>query len=212
MNAPTLASADIAIPAEFKSCFRAQRAAYLKAPEPTHAERLADLRTLGRLLKDNQAAIVAAINADYGNRSAFETLFGEVFRRPRRHSRRREAPEELDEAAPAARRPPDLPRRAQSASSRSRSGSSASSCRGTFRFMLSLSPLVSIFAAGNRAMVKMSENSQRLAELLIEIVAQVSAAGQARVLCRRRRPRPGLLIAAVRPPHLHRLRRDRDGR
>ena len=34
--------------------------------------------------------------------------------------------------------------------------------------MLSFSPLVSIFAAGNRAMVKMSENSQPLAELLIK--------------------------------------------
>ncbi len=34
---------------------------------------------------------------------------------------------------------------------------------------LSFGPLISIFAAGNRAMVKMSENSRRLAELLIEI-------------------------------------------
>ena len=32
-----------------------------------------------------------------------------------------------------------------------------------------LRPLISIFAAGNRAMVKMSANSRRLAELLIEI-------------------------------------------
>ena len=35
--------------------------------------------------------------------------------------------------------------------------------------MLSLGPLVSIFAAGNRAMVKMSENSRRLSELLIDL-------------------------------------------
>ncbi len=38
-----------------------------------------------------------------------------------------------------------------------------------YPLMLSFGPLVSIFAAGNRAMVKMSENSRRLAELLIEI-------------------------------------------
>ena len=31
------------------------------------------------LIRDNQAAIVAAINADYGSRSEFETRFGEVF-------------------------------------------------------------------------------------------------------------------------------------
>ena len=73
----------LAIPVEFQSCFAAQRAAYLKAPEPSHAERAADLKALGRLVKDNQAAIVAAINADYGNRSEFETLFLEVFPRAR---------------------------------------------------------------------------------------------------------------------------------
>ena len=38
-----------------------------------------------------------------------------------------------------------------------------------YPLMLSFGPLVSIFAAGNRAMVKMSENSRRLAELLIEV-------------------------------------------
>ena len=36
-----------------------------------------------------------------------------------------------------------------------------------YPLMLSFGPLVSIFAAGNRAMVKMSENSRHLAELLI---------------------------------------------
>jgi coniferyl-aldehyde dehydrogenase len=38
-----------------------------------------------------------------------------------------------------------------------------------FPLNLSFSPLAAIFAAGNRAMVKMSENSQHLAKLLIEI-------------------------------------------
>ena len=70
---------DLAIPAEFQACFSAQRAAFLKAPEPSHAERLADLKALSRLIKENQAAIVAAIDADYGGRSEFETIFGEIF-------------------------------------------------------------------------------------------------------------------------------------
>jgi coniferyl-aldehyde dehydrogenase len=79
MNAPPFVSPDVAIPAEFQTRLAAQRAAYLKAPEPTYEERIADLRALARLIKDNQAAIVAAINGDYGNRSEFETLFGEVY-------------------------------------------------------------------------------------------------------------------------------------
>lgn len=49
----------------------------MKAPEPSHAERFADLKALGRLLKNNQAAIVTVINADYGNRSEVENLDSE---------------------------------------------------------------------------------------------------------------------------------------
>ena len=79
MNAPGFFSPDLAIPAEFQTRFDAQRGAFLKAPEPSHAERLADLRALTRLLTENQTAIIAAIDADYGGRSGFETMFGEIF-------------------------------------------------------------------------------------------------------------------------------------
>ena len=168
MNAPAFSSPDLAIPAEFQSCFDAQRAAFLKAPEPTHAERLADLKALGRLVKDNQAAIVAAINADYGNRSAFETTFGEIF-------------SVLDGVHDATKRLEGWmkPRRRSvdhltfpGASNRvipQPLGVVGVIVPWNFPLQLSVSPLVGIFAAGNRAMVKMSENSQRLAELLIEM-------------------------------------------
>ena len=78
MNVP-VNSHSIDIPTEFQSCFDKQRAAYLAAPEPSYAQRIADLRSLTRLLKDNKDDLVAAINADYGNRSEFETLFAEYF-------------------------------------------------------------------------------------------------------------------------------------
>src|SRR3984885_11032213 len=79
MNAHGFFSPELAIPAEFQTRFDAQRGAFLKAPEPSHAERLADLRALTRLLTENQTAIVAAIDADYGGRSGVGTLVGEVF-------------------------------------------------------------------------------------------------------------------------------------
>src|ERR1700739_1112963 len=78
MNVPVI-SRSIHIPNEFQSCFDKQRAAYLAAPEPSYAQRIADLKSLTRLLKDNKDELVAAINADYGNRSEFETLFAEYF-------------------------------------------------------------------------------------------------------------------------------------
>ncbi len=168
MNAPGFVSPDVAVPAELLSCLNAQRAAHVAAPEPALAERLADLKTLARLIRENQDAIVAAINADYGNRSEVETLFGEVFlvqaaihdavrrlkgwMRPRRRSvdlmtypgaRNRVIPQPL--------------------------GVVGVIVPWNFPLQLSFSPLVSIFAAGNRAMVKMSENSRRLAGLLVEM-------------------------------------------
>ena len=79
MNAPFPTPDTIAIPQEFSACFGAQRAAYLEAPEPTHAERIADLKASARLLKDNREELVAAINADYGHRSSSRPCSSEYF-------------------------------------------------------------------------------------------------------------------------------------
>ncbi len=167
MNAPVFPS-ELAIPAEFQSCFAGQRAAYLKAPEPSNAERIADLKALGRLITENQADIVAAIDADYGNRSEFETLFGEVLM-------------VLDTIHDAAKRLKGWMRQQRrrvdlltfpGAHNRlipQPIGVVGVIVPWNYPLLLSFSPLVSIFAAGNRAMVKMSENSRRLAKLLIEI-------------------------------------------
>src|SRR4029450_9085464 len=51
MNVP-VNSRSIDIPTEFQSCYDKQRAAYLAAPEPSYAQRIADLKSLTRLLKD----------------------------------------------------------------------------------------------------------------------------------------------------------------
>jgi coniferyl-aldehyde dehydrogenase len=175
MNAPTFASADIAIPAEFEMCFRTQRQAYLKAPEPTHAERLADLKALSRLIKENQVAIVAAISADFGNRSEFETLFAEVFPvQDAIHA----AARRLGSWMKPRRRRVDLLTfpGAHNRLIPQPLGVVGVIVPWNYPLMLSLSPLVSIFAAGNRAMVRMSHNSRRLAELLIETTPKYFAA------------------------------------
>ena len=74
-----------------------------------------------------------------------------------------------------------------------------------YPIFLSFGPLTGALAAGNRAMVKMSENSRRLAELLERDFAEIPARGQARLLSRRGRPRAGVLVTAVRPSFLHRV-------
>src|SRR5947209_6342584 len=79
MNAPAFPMPNGVIPVEFQTRFEAQRAAFLEAPCSSHAERMVDLDALARLVKDHRPAILAAIDADYGHRSEFETLFGEIF-------------------------------------------------------------------------------------------------------------------------------------
>jgi coniferyl-aldehyde dehydrogenase len=76
---PTDPPSDVLNTAEFETCLEQQRAAYLADPNSAHAQRVADLESLARMLKENQAAIVDAICRDYGNRSEFETLFAEFF-------------------------------------------------------------------------------------------------------------------------------------
>ena len=79
MNAIDPRHLEVQIPEEFLTTLDLQRKAYLANPNPGHKERVADLQALARMLKENQAALVEAINRDYGNRSEFETLFSEFF-------------------------------------------------------------------------------------------------------------------------------------
>ena len=78
-----------------------------------------------------------------------------------------------------------------------------------FPLQLSFNPLVSIFAAGNPAMVKMSEFSRGLAELLIRTAPKYFPAEKLN-FSMTRIARPRIFGVAVRPPHLHRF--DRTGR
>jgi len=171
MNAPVFNVDAVMMPAEFKRCFDAQRAAYLAQPEPTHAERSADLQALARLLKDNRDALVTAINLDYGNRSEFETLFAEYF----------VVLETIQDAAKNLKRWMKPQKRhvdfmtyplAKNRVVPQPLGVVGVIVPWNFPLNLSFAPLAAIFAAGNRAMVKMSENSRHLAALLARLSPQ----------------------------------------
>ena len=145
----------------------AQRQAYARHPVPRYQERVADLRTLRRFLLENREALIEAVNADYGNRSRHETLFGELvpvldgIKHTLKHLRRWMRPQ---------RRAVDL---LLFPGARNRVLPQPLGVVGVivpwnFPINLMFLPLTSIFAAGNRAMVKLSENSRHLAALLIE--------------------------------------------
>jgi coniferyl-aldehyde dehydrogenase len=158
---------DLPLAERLQAALRLQRAAYLAHPVPTLAERRDDLKRLQAFLREHQDALADAISADYGHRSRHETRLAELvpavdgidhvlgqlrrWMRPQRRSvdwmtfpgaRNRVIPQPL--------------------------GVVGAIVPWNFPVNLSFVPLSYIFAAGNRAMVKMSENSRHLAALLID--------------------------------------------
>ncbi len=148
--------------------FNLQRQSFFNSPTESIKERKEHLTSLKNLLTENRDAIVDAICQDYGNRSKFETLFAEVvvvtddikttikklnkwMKVQRRHvdktlyfgAKNRVIPQPL--------------------------GVIGLIIPWNFPINLSFSGLSAVFAAGNRAMVKMSENSINLTRLLIEL-------------------------------------------
>ena len=144
-------------------CLELQRAAYRANPYPDLALRKSDLAALHRFLKENEAAIIAAIGADFGVRPATETRLIELFpvrqgicdtlgqiakwMRPQRRS--------VDHLVfpGASNRVVPQPL-----------GVVGVMVPWNFPIFLSFGPLVDIVAAGNRAMVKMSDRSTHLVD------------------------------------------------
>lgn len=153
--------------AELAAALAVQRAACRAHPLPTLAERKRDLQTLQRFIRDHKDALCEAISADYGNRSRHETLLAEIF----------PAIDGIDHVLKQLKKWMQPQRRSVDwrtfPGARNRVLPQPLGVVGVivpwnFPVNLSLVPLTYIFAAGNRAMVKMSENSRQLARLLIE--------------------------------------------
>jgi coniferyl-aldehyde dehydrogenase len=144
-----------------------QRRAFLTQPTPGLRERRADLDQLARFVRDNRQALLDAVSADYGHRSPHETLLTEIgpTLAAVRHARG-----QLPRWMRPQRRGVD---RLTYGMARNRVIAQPLGVVGVivpwnFPINLSLIPLVYAFAAGNRALVKMSENSRHLAALFIE--------------------------------------------
>lgn len=153
--------------AELRQRLQGLRLAHRAAPAPTLAERREHLRALQAFAREQREALCQAISADYGHRSRHETLLLEVapvvdgiahvqkhlaeWMKPQRRS--------VDHRAFPGGRNRVIPQPL---------GVVGVIVPWNFPINLSLVPLTYILAAGNRAMVKMSERSARLASLMIE--------------------------------------------
>jgi coniferyl-aldehyde dehydrogenase len=159
--------ADEATTRQLADALALQRNAYFAHPVPTFEERKADLLTLKRFIRENMEALVSAVNADYGNRSRHETLLAEIF--PATDSIE-QVLKHLKGWMKPRKRAVDL-RNYFGAKNRvipQPLGVVGVIVPWNFPINLTMIQLTYIFAAGNRAMVKMSENSRHLAALLME--------------------------------------------
>ena len=161
----TLVSAD-GLPAVFSAMQAASRAD-LPVSLAIRRERLDALQAL---VSDNVDALAAAINADFGQRSRHETRLLEVFpaleglRHTRRHLARWMAP---------SRRPVSIlfqPGRARLMPQPL--GVVGIVVPWNYPLLLAVAPLAAALAAGNRAMVKMSEYTPRTGELFARLAAR----------------------------------------
>ena len=148
-----------------------QRAAHLTQPYPSEAVRRKDLLALKVFVRDNAEAIAEAISADYGHRSRHETMLAEVVpvihgvAHALKHLKRWMRPQRrgVDWLNFFGAKNRVLPQPL---------GVVGVIVPWNFPINLSFLVLVDVFAAGNRAMVKMSENSRHLTQLLMHQAPQ----------------------------------------
>jgi len=136
------------------------------APLDLRCDRLARLRSL---VSDNEARLTQAISADFGNRSATETLFAEILfvlnetKHATRHLKKWMAPQRILTALqflPAKNRLVPQPL-----------GVVGVIAPWNYPLQLTLAPAIGALAAGNRVMIKPSELTPHFAALLKELVA-----------------------------------------
>ena len=156
---------------EAQRIFKLQREGYLRDPYPSLEERRDRLRALERILLENTDAIVEAIGQDFGHRCAEESKILEIFpvvdgiRHTLKHLRKWMRPQRRHVSvlfATGSNRVVPQPK-----------GVVGVISPWNYPLFLTLSPLVSILAAGNRAMIKMASNSQHLCRLLADKFSEV---------------------------------------
>ncbi|HBC00923.1 MAG TPA: coniferyl-aldehyde dehydrogenase [Pseudomonas sp.] len=163
-----------------EALFARQRSAFNAAPMPSEEDRLRWLDALRDVLAGHQPALIEAIAADFGHRSADETLLAEIMpslhgiRYASRHLRRWMKPSRRHVGLafqPASARVVYQPL-----------GVVGIIVPWNYPLYLAIGPLIGALAAGNRVMLKMSESTPATGQLLKELLAQIFPEDQVAVV------------------------------
>ncbi|MBB4843682.1 coniferyl-aldehyde dehydrogenase [Paucibacter oligotrophus] len=159
------------MPAEFKSTYERQQRAYRSKRNPSYEERRQDLRQLHRLIAENHDALISAVSQDYGGRASFETKLAELLGA---QDAALDAIKHLRGWMKPSKRSVDLTQYplAKAWTFPQPVGVVGIVVPWNFPIAMAFQPMICAFAAGNRVMVKMSENSGTLARLLKQLAAR----------------------------------------
>ena len=166
---------------DIRRIFNIQKKAFLKNPFPSIEQRKSALNTLLHLVKNNQYNFVETINQDFGCRSPQETLLAEValtledIRHSVRHlakwmkPRRRAMSIWFQPAGARVMRQP--------------LGVVGIISPWNYPVMLAVTPLAAALAAGNRVILKVSENTPATSGLLARLIRDAFPEDHVAVVC-----------------------------
>lgn len=157
-------------PEDLDAVLAKQRAAFNANPNPDWTSRKVKLETLRDLILGHEAEFTAAISADFGNRAVEETLIAEIMvikggishaiKHTPKWMKSRKAPVALQyKPAKNVIIPQPL-------------GVVGIISPWNYPLQLAIMPLFGVLGAGNRAMIKPSEYTPRLSQLLKEVLAK----------------------------------------
>jgi coniferyl-aldehyde dehydrogenase len=157
-----------------------QRAAFLAGPPPSKTERRQQLKHLKRSLLSHKNGLAAAESRDFGGHSLDEVMLAEIF--PLIEGLNA-AIKHVGRWMKASRRRVGLPMLPSSARVIYQPlGVIGVVTPWNYPLLLSIGPLINIIAAGNRAMIKMSEHTPATAQALRTVLAEVFPAEQVAVV------------------------------
>ncbi|MGH8352542.1 MAG: coniferyl aldehyde dehydrogenase [Pseudomonas sp.] len=156
---------------QLERLFARQREAFNANPMPSAEQRSQWLKALRELLFNQQAALIAAISQDFGNRSADETLLAEIM--PSLHGIHY-ATKRLKKWMKPSRRAVGLQFQPAAAQVIYQPlGVVGVIVPWNYPLFLAIGPLVGALAAGNRVLLKMSESTPATSQLLKELLAKI---------------------------------------
>ncbi|HSG61542.1 MAG TPA: aldehyde dehydrogenase family protein [Pseudomonadales bacterium] len=166
---------------ELHRIFALQRAAFLEQPEPSAAQRIERLQRIPQMLAGRHQQVVDAMHADYGNHPALTTTlfdFLNIFERTQH------AIDHVEQWMQPDNRPLETALYGHSSAyiRHQPKGVIGNLSAWNFPFDLSLGPLVDMLAAGNRVIIKPSEQVPACGELLKSMIADTFAEDEVAVV------------------------------